>query len=303
MKGCLKGCLTSIVLLIVAVVVLGFLGWKFVKKQFLTASPIAPIATVLEIDTGTVSKNGSLAKTGDTLNNGDKLHTAKNSAATLTFPDNSVLRLDENTDISITSASNLKISIFQSLGRTWSKTNHSFEIQTPTAVATATNAAFATTVNPGQSTNIDVDNGAVKVSTLSIDAGFGIDLASKQQKLFKRVISEELKNSPWYKNNQLRDKQLTAKQNSGDLAKIWNLVQKAQSGQLNLTPTQQTKLQPLIVKFQTSGGKIDASMAPDIAQALAIVSPEDFSDTAHWTTVVRSLIPLLSKLPLPKPTD
>ncbi len=244
MKGCLKGCLTSIILLIAFLVVLGFLGWRYIKKQFLTTSQISPTATILEIDTGTVTRNGSLARTGDTLASGDKIHTAKNSAATLTFPDNSVLRLDENTDAAITSASNLKISIFQPLGRTWSRVTklsnagHSYEITTPTAIAAARGTAFATNVNLDQSTNIDTDNDVVTVSApdrknpLSVEASFGIDLAVKQQKLFKRPINADLKNSPWYQNNQLRDKQLT----------------------------------------------------------------EKLSRTAHWITVVRNLIPLLSKL-------
>ena len=276
MKGCLKGCLTSIVLLIVSSVIFGFLGWKYVKKQFLSSPPTAPTVTTLEIDTGTVSRNGSPAKTGDTLNSGDKIHTDKNSAATLTFPDNSVLRLDENTDITVSQASSLKISIFQSLGRTWSRvvklvdSNNAYEIETPTAVATVRGTAFATNVNLDLSTNIDADDDIVDVSTsdrknrLSIEAGFGADLSTKQQKLFKRAIREELKNSPWYQNNRRRDKELLDKfsrvENTiqpGDLAKIQRVIKRAQAGNLNLTPAQQAQLEPLAAKFQAAGGKRD----------------------------------------------
>jgi len=307
MKGCLQGCLTFFALLIISSVLLGFLGWKYVKKQFLTAPSTAPIITTLEVDSGTVTKNGSPAKTGDPLANGDKIHTAKNSAATLTFPDNSVLRLDENTDISVSQASSLKISIFQSLGRTWSRvvklvdSNHSYEIVTPTAVATVRGTAFATNVNLDESTNIDT--------------GSGTDLTKDQKKLFKRAIREELKNSPWYQNNRRRDREVLDKlSKSGasasdiisvirtvspdDLAKIQRVVQKAQSGKLNLTPAQQAQLEPLAAKFEASGGKLDPSMAPDAAAALAIIFPEDFSDTAHWTAVIRALIPFISKLQL-----
>ena len=83
-----------------------------------------------------------------------------------------------------------------------------------------------------------------------------------------------------------------------DLAKIQRVVQKAQSGKLNLTPAQQAQLEPLAAKFEASGGKLDPSMAPDAAAALAIIFPKDFSDTAHWTAVIRALIPFISKLQL-----
>lgn len=77
-------------------------------------------------------------------------------------------------------------------------------------------------------------------------------------------------------------------------------VEQVKSGKLNLTPEQTQKLIPIAQRLQAGGGKLDASMAPDIAQALYIIYPDQFSDTTYWTKLLTNAMPLLSKFQLMK---
>ncbi len=274
-----------------------------------------------------------MLSSGQILKAGDAVKTFENSSATITYPDGSQTRLDQNTEITIiSSASDQSVSLFQSIGRTWSRVMRisggapkNYEIETPSAVASVRGTAFSTNVTNNKETNVDTDNETVDVSSIerlgkerkilakiAIEEGFGLDIKPGQKKLVKRTIKEELKNSSWFRDNREKDKKLLEKikqrkpqgQNvfsflsqvsGGDLQKIRKLMEKGKGGAIRLTPRQKKQLEPLIEKFKQSGGKVTPEMAPDVAFALSVIEPEDFSDTDHWTKVIRIITPLISK--------
>lgn len=262
----MKGCLISLLIFLVFDAVVGYLGYRYIKAKFLTR----PI-TITSSSGSTVGRVGDTVKTGPT------------EEKTITFPNGSELRLDVNTEVKINKGSENEISIFQTLGRTWSRVikllgSQSYEVQTPTALATVRGTSFAVTLD-----DIFVDEGEVMVGGKLIKAGFST----------KGKIPNEILNSPWFKKN--REKLLRKPASIQDLLKLFEQVK---SGQLKLTQEQTNKLIPIAQRLQTSGGKLDVSMAPDIAQALYIIYPDQFSDTAHWTEILKNFIPLISKFQL-----
>ena len=280
-----------------------------------------PQPTALEIVSGTATVNLKPGKTGDVLQNGDVIKTGKSSEAVVTFPNASEIRLDENSEIKINTTSQSKISIFQTIGTTWSRVikltgyNAGYEIETPTAVATVRGTAFSTVVD--SDTGIDTDDGSVDVlqktskKKLLVEAGFG----TKASKLQKEAIREDLKNSAWFRKNRERDRKILERLqqkgvkpgeildvvrsvNPQDLMKVKNLIQKAQGGKLNLSESQKQQLEPIAQRINKSGGKVTPYMDPDLAAALAIIDSENFSDTAHWSQTLRAIIPLIEKFQL-----
>lgn len=262
----MKGCLISLLIFLLFDAVVGYLGYRYIKAKFLTR----PI-------TITSSTGSTVGRVGDTVKTGPSEEKIVN------FPNSSELRLDENTEIKIKNATTDKVSIYQTLGRTWSRVikllgTQSYEIQTPTALATVRGTSFAVTLD-----DIFVDEGEVMVGGKLIKAGFST----------KGKIPDEILNSPWFKKN--REKLLKKPASIQDLLKLFEQVK---SGQLKLTQEQTNKLIPIAQRLQAGGGKLDASMAPDIAQALYIIYPDQFSDTAYWTELITNFMPLISKFQL-----
>ncbi len=262
----MKGCLTSLLIFLLFDAVVGYFGYRYIQAKFLTR----PITVTTE--TGT-----TVGHIGDTVKTGPKSETI------VTFPNGSELRFDENTEIKIKDATVDKVSISQTLGRTWSRVvklmgNQNYEVETPTALATVRGTSFAVTLD-----DIFVDEGLVAVGTQLVQAGFST----------KGKIPDEILNSAWFKKN--RERLLKKPADFKDLLKIF---EQAKSGKLNLTQEQTNKLIPIAQKLQAGGGKLDASMAPDIAQALYIIYPDQFSDTAYWTEFITNFMPMISKFQL-----
>ena len=207
-----------------------------------------------------------------------------------------------------------------------------YEVETPTALATVRGTAFSTDVSDA-GTDFDTAEYTVEVASvereggqrkivqkISVEAGNGIgilkkdlkELKSGTKKLEKRLIRDEVKNSEWFKRNRQRD---TEQQNRlknrqinpfrmlstfskirpEDIAKLQSLAQKAQSGRLNFTPDQQTRLEAIGQRLQ-SRTEIDEASAADIAQSLSVIDPENFSDTAHWKDVIMSIAPFAQQM-------
>lgn len=284
-------------LVLFSVAIIAALGWKYFggsKSQ-----------TVLEIDSGTVLRNGKTARANEVLVNGDTVQTSANTAATIIFASGSELRLDENTEVKITTQSETNTSVYQSLGRTWSRVlklsgTESYEVETPTAVATVRGTAFSTTVD--SDTGIDTDEGAVDVlqkaskRKLRVEAGFG----TRVSRLQKEAVREEIKNGSWFKRNRERDKKIGQGVTLEDIRKIRNLVTKVRDGKLDLNEEQKRRLEPVARKLQNAGGKVSPQVAPDVAEALAIIDPENFGDIPHWTRIIQTASPLIEKFQLLK---
>lgn len=317
--GCVKGCLISLIILMIIGAVTGYFGYKFLTKKLQGLSPTTS-QTTLTIDSGTVPGFTS----GQILSAGQKLSTGSDSSATISFPNGSEIRLDENTTLTLTSVTDNLISLYQTLGRSWTRVikltgaNSNFEIETPTALATVRGTAFTTIVSPEESI-IDTDDGQVEMAVidrvagqrkilqkLTVEAGFAAsipqkdlaDLKAGRKQIQKLTTSQEFRNSSWYRSNKDKDQKLldrlknrslnplqllnVAKTLSpADLAKIRGLAQKAQ----NLSPDQVAQIEALAANFEglTNPSQINPQ---DIAQIMAIIDPVNFSDTAHWSEVI-----------------
>lgn len=274
--------------------VVGLLVWKFIL-------PHPKYETKIFIDSGIAQKqtgNTWLSLVNlDILKNNDVVKTGPNSEATISFPSGSELRLDENTQITVTVQSKDKVSIFQSLGRTWSRVvkltgSQKYEVETPNAVATVRGTDFATTLD-----DIFTDTGSVGVTDkktgqkMVVEAGFST----------KGKIPDDVRNGAWFKKNREKKLRRTLDDNNlslDDVRKIQGLFERVKSGKLDLTDDQKQKLMPIAQKLQSRGGQLDVSMAPDIAQALAIIDPDSFSNVEYWAELLARAIPLISKFQL-----
>lgn len=154
-----------IVLGIIAVIFLYFYLSYFITGPFAT----------LVINSGTVQYKSIgewiNAKSGMTLKEGYSLKTSSGSSASIILA-NSIMRVDENTEISLDSLGSDKVSISQIAGRTWTKLFKisgikSYDISTPDAIATVRGTAFAVYIING--TRIAVVEGNVSVHSGNIE--------------------------------------------------------------------------------------------------------------------------------------
>ena len=153
-----KGILMLIVIAAIFVAILSSIYMSYFR--------LGPMAT-LAIDSGTVQFNSGNswqdAKSGMTLKQGYSVKTLENSAAKIIFSD-SVMRLDQNTEIAIDTLTRNSVSLSQIAGQTWNKllkiSGISFyEVKTPDAIATVRGTAFSVSIGSG--TDIAVAEGNV----------------------------------------------------------------------------------------------------------------------------------------------
>lgn len=301
--------------------------------------------TTIAIETGSASKilsNGSPQelRSGQTLLPGDKIKTGPGADAVITFANGSQLRLDENTEVAVNSSTD-RIAISQTLGRTWSRVmkllgqSQSYEIETPTAVATVRGTTFSTTVG-NEETLIEGDSEKVEVSAyerigterrlfetliLSTDESVRIrrqdlkDLKEGRRQLLKEKLREEIKRSPWFQRNRQRDlSPIKSKRSSPsrlvdlmgelrglpqDILKLKSLMEKVRSGNLALSPEQKRSLEPFLEKFKTSG-TLTPERIPEATQILSIVDPENFGDTVYWEKRLRLIWPIIERFQVQK---
>lgn len=205
----------------------------FIKKSPKTAEAPGRL-TVLEMSGGVEKRVGESwvrVKQGDVLPDGVYVRTGERSEVIIAFSGGSELRLDERTEAIVDTTGPL--SVFQPLGRTWVRVGSllsggSFEVETPTMVATVRGTAFTTVVTDKDSM-VDVDENAVEVAvkegrgkdrkvlaTLVIEEGYALGTKNEDipaikdgsKKLAKEKIPEEVLNSEWFRRNQERDKKL-----------------------------------------------------------------------------------------------
>ena len=299
-KGKNKGCLIFFGIL-VAIIAGLVLGWKYLVS--------ASESTRLIAASGQVEVNSKAARPSQTLSSGDSLKTLAGSEATVFFPGGSELRLDENTEITIKSASEGTVSVFQTVGRTWSRVINllgvvDYDVETSNMIASVRGTAFATEVTTDE-TNVDVDDSQIQASIGAsktiIETGFRASAKKGQPQVLKSQTPASVRSSSWFAKNRERDIKLLEKikkrANSPiqllktfrevspeDIAKLKNLALRAQSGAFNISESQANQLENL-----------NFSSPADIATALYIIDPEDFGDRAHWTRVIRALFPLIER--------
>ncbi len=174
---------------------------------FLISCAPAPVAEAtiiasLEGAEGSVSVNGSPATEGKLLKTGDVVKTGLASSAKMVFYDSAVLRLDENTEITIKyTSSEEKVSVYQTSGQTWSRILHlsgvtEYDVETPTTIASVRGTGFKVKVT-SDDTEVAVGEGEVEVST------------KKDGKILKRQLVKRLERA-MVRNNMLDSMEMSA---------------------------------------------------------------------------------------------
>ncbi|MEK7497582.1 MAG: FecR family protein [Patescibacteria group bacterium] len=291
--------------IVVAIIALLLVGWKYLAQA-------QSDSATLTVGSGQSQINGSEAKTGRTLKDGDSVKTLPSSNATVSFPEGTEIRLDENTEIKINSQGQ-NISIFQSVGKTWSRVINllgvvDYEVKSSGLTASVRGTAFSNEVT-GDKTNLDVDEGLVSAAgekdKATIEAGKGVD-SELGQRLTKRAIRKEVLESTWFKKNRDRDQILLEKIRKRAGSPL-QLIKNARE----VSPSDIAKLRGLAARFGSGGAMITEAQADQIesldlqspsgiARALAIIDPQNFSDTRHWSRVISTIFPLIERFGVEK---
>jgi hypothetical protein len=185
-----------VILAVLAVIFAAILG---ILLMFNFIELPRPVATLV-VDSGTVQvKHGdgswTDAASGMELNTKDSVKTLENSGASIIFFDSNIMRLDQNTEVSISSiVSQKSISFDQASGNTWSKISKAsgireYEVSTPTTVATVRGTGFAVKMADGK-TDVLVGHGTVNVSSFVEEEKIIEGKKIKEKKILKSVAVE-----------------------------------------------------------------------------------------------------------------
>lgn len=275
------GCCLKMILIFVLLFVLliaGIIGagwWALNKFLGSSAGSNLPTTATVEILSGTAEKapdgtSWQPVQNGETVQVGTSIKTGSKSQTEITFPSGSQLRLDENTQITLSSSDTGNTSLTQSTGRTWSRIgkllgkDESYEIDSQTTLATVRGTAFTFIVSEEESM-VDTDDGQVTVAAIEkvgqerkilhkiiVGKGFAAGIAKRdledikagRKQLIKQAISEEISNSEWFKKNRERDVKFLQrlKQKGVKPTEILNLIR-------SVSPADILKLQQLAQKM------------------------------------------------------
>ena len=160
--------------IIVIVCVIGFVWIFFMSDSVKADEPKAQLI----IETGTVQvkhagETWTLAKDGMYLYESDSIRTENNSIASIILFKSSVIRLDNNSEVTIKElihdADSKSVTIQQNVGRTWSTVSEAsgmedYNVETPTAVASVRGTSFDYYILANGTIIISVGDGNVNIT-------------------------------------------------------------------------------------------------------------------------------------------
>lgn len=164
----------GLIILAVLVLALGVLVLR--EHVWPPEKALASTSTLTTLSGTQVFLNEENVKVNETvrIEEGDTITTGANSWALVTFEDGSTIELEPNTEISIDTLTESSISVFQSVGRTWSGVKklatgpiNDFEIDTPSAAAVVQGTLIETVVAASH-TIAAAFEGTVKVTAQEI---------------------------------------------------------------------------------------------------------------------------------------
>lgn len=142
----------------------------------LSQTAVASVSATLTIDRGMAlikSDNQWHAGTdGQMLYQGDSVKTNPGSQASLVFINIGELRLEQQTEITLTTLTPIAVHVYQTIGDTYSKVKKlfdpasSYEVETPTAVASVRGTAFGVLVDALQESRVVVSENIVDVAPI-----------------------------------------------------------------------------------------------------------------------------------------
>lgn len=199
-----KKAIAGIILIVLVLAAVGI----YVK---LTGSSTTP--AILYIESGVVEINQGngwqAAEHGMELRDGDSVRTLQGTA-TIVFFEGEITRLSENTEIQINTMKDDQISLSQENGGTWSRVTkltgtRTYEVQTPTSVATVRGTSFRMDADQGEmfvgdgvvrlrarETNVERDVGELQKVRFSATGISAIDLTEEDRKEVIRQIKGDI---------------------------------------------------------------------------------------------------------------
>jgi ferric-dicitrate binding protein FerR (iron transport regulator) len=156
------------------------------------------------------------AENGMDLVESDTVKTGDDSSASIILFKSSIVRLDSNTEVTIkelVQGDENSVTLEQNAGRTWNTVQKisgidSYEVQTPTTVASVRSTAFDVNVSEEGITIVSVVKGIVNVSYTSEGVTYSVDVG----KNYSVTVSYDALGQPqefdpddWIQNNLLKD--------------------------------------------------------------------------------------------------
>lgn len=192
---------------------------------------------------------------GQALLEGNTVKTGTRGLASIEFVDIGVLRMEQNTEISLSNLTPVTVRVYQTIGDTYSKVKKLFdpgsayEVETPTAVASVRGTAFGVLVNILKESRVIVTDNAVAVapvreldgirtrlSQVTVEKGQAtiinqeVIARAEQSQLPPSVSPQEIvlprEKLPWIEKNRSRDAEFDQK----DQQKLLQNIQGASSG-------------------------------------------------------------------------
>jgi len=177
---------------------------KSFNKAYLAIIPIAIIIIIIGflfisttsnvVDAQLIIENGSVqvkhfgswadATNGMNLYQSDSIKTGDNTSASIIILKGSIIRLDENTEITlkeIIQEDKISVTIQQDAGRTWNTVQKisgidNYEVETPTTVASVRGTSFDVNVDDEGVTIVSVIKGIVNISITENNTVYTIEL-------------------------------------------------------------------------------------------------------------------------------
>jgi len=169
--------------MILFIMIISIIGFVWFITQ---TSDVASAQLVIDYGTVQVKHTGSWteATSGMELYQSDSVRTGYNASASIILFKGSVIRLDNNTEITlkkIIQQEETSVTIQQDAGRTWNTVKKisgidNYEVQTPTTVASVRGTSFDVNVNEMGITVVSVIKGIVNVSKTENGTVYSVEL-------------------------------------------------------------------------------------------------------------------------------
>ncbi len=186
------------------------------------SAPPLETGAVLSVISQGVTVNGNVPTVGMLLNVGDIVATTAGAEAAIEFYNGSIVRLRENTSITIKKlTTNKDVVLSQERGQTWNRVTrlagiNTYRVETPNTVATVRGTGFKVTVD-FERTWVGVAEGAVNVQRVEDDIVVAETLVQEndQAEIFfdtpevehNDIVIEELQTDDWFEENIELDEQ------------------------------------------------------------------------------------------------
>ena len=215
----------KILIIILFIILISIIGFVWFITQ---TSDVASAQLVIDNGTVQVKHTGSWteATSGMELYQSDSVRTGYNASASIILFKGSVIRLDNNTEITlkkIIQQEETSVTIQQDAGRTWNTVKKisgidNYEVQTPTTVASVRGTSFDVNVNETGSTVVSVIKGLVNVSKTENGTVYTVELNANWS---ITVDHDEMgKQQPFEPDDWIQDNLLKDDTFKGDLKEI-----------------------------------------------------------------------------------